>query len=386
MKQTVVPIFFQAFVIFILDIYSVIKNKSVWFHILFWMVYFSINLFTGLFLSSSNNINPSLDLFNKTALSHLLLLAIKIPAVYYVLYSLIPRWLKQPGKYMLFIEVFAALCFFVLAYRVTIHFVIWPYVTFNKPQTFTTLEFVARLFYSIFDILQVVGIAAAIKLFRLRINAIKNEKTLIQEKLQSEMRHLKSQINPHFLFNMLNSIYSLSRAQSASTPDTVMKLSKILRYMIYETDFITEQSLVYKEEIKIIDDFIELQQLRFGKRLQVKMEKSIDNSSTQVTPLLLFPLIENAFKHGNGFGTSEILFNISLVQNSLDVRVINPIEGSSVQSNGEEGIGLPNLRRQLELLYRDYSFVHYEKDNHFVVNLRINLASYAGFELFDSRG
>ena len=345
--------------------------------------HFIINLFTGLFLSSSNNINPSLDLFNKTALSHLLLLAIKIPAVYYVLYSLIPRWLKQPGKYMLFIEVFAALCFFVLAYRVTIHFVIWPYVTFNKPQTFTTLEFVARLFYSIFDILQVVGIAAAIKLFRLRINAIKNEKTLIQEKLQSEMRHLKSQINPHFLFNMLNSIYSLSRAQSASTPDTVMKLSKILRYMIYETG---KKTVSIEEEIKIIDDFIELQQLRFGKRLQVKMEKSIDNSSTQVTPLLLFPLIENAFKHGNGFGTSEILFNISLVQNSLDVSVINPIEGSSVQSNGEEGIGLPNLRRQLELLYRDYSFVHYEKDNHFVVNLRINLASYAGFELFDSRG
>ena len=347
------------------------------------MVYFSINLFTGLYLSSSNNINPSLDLFNKTALSQLLLLSIKIPAVYYVLYSLIPRWLKQPGRFMLFIEAFVAMCFFVLAYRVMIHFVIWPYVTFNKPQTFTTLEFTARLFYSIFDILQVVGIAAAIKLFRLRINAIKNEKALIQEKLQSEMLHLKSQINPHFLFNMLNSIYSLSRAQSASTPDTVMKLSKILRYMIYETGKIT---VPIEEEIKIIDDFIELQQLRFGKRLQVKMEKSIDNSSTQVTPLLLFPLIENAFKHGNGSGTSEILFNISLVQNSLDVSVINPIEGSSVQSNGEEGIGLPNLRRQLELLYRDYSFVHYEKDNHFVVNLRINLASYAGFELFDSRG
>lgn len=360
-----------------------IKNKRLWFHILFWMVYFSINLFTALYLSSSNNINPSLDLFKNVALSHLLLLSIKLPAAYYVLYSLIPRWLKQPGKFKLLIEVFAVLFFFVLGYRVMIHFVIWPYLTFNEPQMFTTLEFTARLFYSIFDLLQVVGIAAAIKLFRLRIEAIKNEKALIQEKLQSEMRHLKSQINPHFLFNMLNSIYSLSRAQSASTPDTVMKLSKILRYMIYETG---RKTVPIEEEIKIIDDYIELQQLRFGKRLPVKMEKNIDNNSMQVTPLLLFPLIENAFKHGNGSGTSEIRFNITLVQNSLEVSVINPIEGSSVQSNGEEGIGLPNLRRQLELLYRDFLFVHDEKDNHFVVNLRINLASYAGFELFDSRG
>lgn len=359
------------------------KKKRIGLHILFWTVYFSVNLFTELYLSSSFNQHPSFELISEVAIGQLLLLLVKVPAVYYVLYSLIPRWLKSPGKLVLFFEVFAAMCFFVLCYRAMMHLVIWPYVTHSGPQSLSTMQYAARLFYSIFDLLQVVGIAAAIKLFRLRIAAIKNEKALIQEKLQSEMLHLKSQINPHFLFNMLNSIYSLSRSQSSQAPDTVMKLSKILRYMLYETG---KKTVSIEEELKIIDDYIELQQLRFGKRMQVKSEREIDNYAVQVTPLLLFPLIENAFKHGNGEGDSLILFNIILAENKLDVKIMNPLVASSVKSNGEEGIGLPNIRRQLELLYRDYSFTHEEKDNSFFVDLHINLSSYAGFELFNSRG
>src|SRR6185436_12349715 len=209
------------------------NRKRVGYHILFWTVYLSINLFTELYLSESFINHPSAELILIVTSGQLFLLAVKMPAVYYVLYSLIPRWLKSPGKGRLFFEAVAALLFFLLCYRGMMHFVIWPYVTHSAPASLTALEFTARLLYSILDLMQVIGIAAAIKLFRLRIEAVKKEKELIREKLQSELKHLKAQINPHFLFNTLNSIYSLARSHSEATPETVMRLSKILRYMLY---------------------------------------------------------------------------------------------------------------------------------------------------------
>jgi LytS/YehU family sensor histidine kinase len=259
--------------------------------------------------------------------------------------------------------------------------VIWKHV-YHETQQVPPVQIIARFFYSLLDLLQVVAIAAAIKLFRLRIDALKNEKILVQEKLQSEMLHLKSQINPHFLFNSLNSIYSLTRSRSDVAPETVMRLSKILRYMLYET---ASKTASIEDELKIIDDYIELQKLRFSSTIIVKSTKSIDSNSSQIAPLLLLPLIENAFKHSSSNGVSQIDFKIELVKNQLSVRIKNPVGAPSVKLNGEEGIGLQNIQRQLELLYRDYSFHHSIEENIFVADLQINLSSYAGYELFDSR-
>lgn len=326
---------------------------------------------------------PSVILIRNAAISQLILLVIKIVAVYYTIDYLIPRWLKQPAKLKFYVEAFVVMCCFIAIYRMMIHWVIWPYITKAGPSSLTTLQYVARLFYSIFDLLQVVGIAAAIKLFRLRLAAIRNEKLLTQEKLRSEMLHLRSQVNPHFLFNMLNSIYALSRSQSPATPEVVLKLSRILQFMLYETG---RRTISIQQEIKVIRDYIELQELRFGKRMHVQLTVNLDEPEVEIAPLLIFPLLENAFKHGNGEGNAEIQVGVELKSGMLMVKVSNPVVSASVASTGEEGIGLPNLRRQLELLYRDYSFVHEIRNNLFCVDLQINLLSYVGFELFDSRG
>src|SRR5690606_31856629 len=167
---------------------------------------------------------------------------------------------------------------------------------FREPAPqLTRLQHTARYFYSGLDLLQVTGIAAAIKLFRLRIVAVTGEKRLIQERLQSEMQHLRAQINPHFLFNTLNSIYALARVQSAAAPDAVLRLSHILRYMLYATE---QRSIPLAEELKITMDYIELQQVRFGDKVQVRTDQQIDNPEASVTPQILLPLVENAFKHG----------------------------------------------------------------------------------------
>lgn len=356
-------------------------NKWILRHGLFWFIYFAVNLFNELYLSVSFTAHPSTELFLDSLQSQLLVLLVKVPAVYYVLYSFIDRWLQSASKPRLLAECALVLLLFLLGYRAIIQYVVWPYI-YHEQQTLTVLQFIARCCYSFLDLLQVVGIAAAIKLFRMRIKAMQREKDLVQEKLSSEILHLRSQINPHFLFNTLNSIYTLTRLQAPEAPEAVMQLSKILRYMLYET---RKKTIALEEELKIIDDYIRLQQMRFGKKAETRLETGIDDPSAQITPLLILPLVENAFKHGvgNTADQTQILIRIGLQAQMLTVAIRNPLIKASVQSNQDEGIGLTNISRQLELLYRDYHFTFEEEGNNFVVHLEINLKSYAGTELFD---
>lgn len=352
-------------------------------HGLFWFIYFSVNLFNELYLSASFTAHPSSELFFDSVKSQLLVLLIKIPAVYYILYAFIPRWLKTTSKPRLLLECAIVLFGFLLAYRAMIQWIVWPYI-FHEQQTLAWLQLIARFFYSFLDLLQVIGIAATIKLFRLRMSAMKNENALVQEKFQSEILHLKSQINPHFLFNTLNSIYSLTRVQSPDAPDAVMRLSKILRYMLYETK---KKTIAIEDELKMIRDYISLQQLRFGKKAAVTITTDIDDYTGQITPLLMLPLVENAFKHGMGSTSaiSPVDISIHLKNKQLQAIIRNQSISSSIKQEQDEGIGLSNIQRQLQLLYHEYNFTFGEEEQDFVVKLEINLTSYAGFELFDSR-
>jgi LytS/YehU family sensor histidine kinase len=350
-------------------------------HGLFWFIYFAVNLFNELYLSVSFTTHPSSELFFDSVKSQLLVLLIKVPAVYYILYSFIRRWLLASSKAKLLAECALVLFLFLLGYRLIIQWVVWPYI-FHEQRTLTTMQTIARFFYSFMDLMQVVGIAAAIKLFRLRITAMQREKELVHEKLSSEMQHLKSQINPHFLFNTLNSIYTLARMQAPEAPEAVMQLSKILRYMLYETQ---KETIALEDELKVIKDYIELQQMRFGKKAETRLETDIDSPSAQITPLLLLPLVENAYKHGLGptQDQTHILIRVKLKAQQLHCYLQNPLGTASVKPRPDEGIGLSNIARQLQLLYRDYHFIFEPRGNNFIVQLDINLNSYAGTELFD---
>jgi len=359
-----------------------VKQKRFIWHIIFWLTQYSISLYNELYLSASFTAHPSLILFLQTALALFLLLLVKIGAVYYTLYSLIPRWIKNPGRILIYVESVSVILLGALLLRIFTQVIIWKLI-YNedaRPQI-GLLQLAARYFYSMLDLLQVVGLASAIKLFKLRINAIKNEKQLVQEKLRSELLHLKSQVNPHFLFNALNSIYSLARAQSLLAPDAIIRLSKILRYMLYEAG---EKTIPLREELRIINDYMELQHLRFGTRLHAELLKNTDDESVSITPLLLLPLVENAFKHGGDTG-GVIKIDLSLRNKRLHFKITNPLSETVFKAKGEEGIGLANIKRQLELLYRDFSLETSAEENTFRVDLKLDLETYAGFELFDRR-
>jgi two-component system, LytTR family, sensor kinase len=194
------------------------------------------------------------------------------------------------------------------------------------------------------------------------------------EKQEAELNYLKSQTNPHFLFNTLNNIYALSRDKSDLAPESIMRLSKILRFMLYETggDYIAVE-----QEVKIMHDYIELEKLRYDTSLRVNFNHDVEDMKQAIPPLLLIPLVENAFKHGVSETRSQPFVDIHLSVKNRVVTFIVKNSADQIESTGvKENIGLSNLRRQLELLYTDYNLSLQHNGNVFIATLKINLASH----------
>ncbi len=195
------------------------------------------------------------------------------------------------------------------------------------------------------------------------------------EKQAAELNYLRSQTNPHFLFNTLNNIYSLARDKSDLAPESILRLSKILRFMLYETggDYIS-----IEQELKIITDYIDLEKLRYDDSLRINFNHDIENMKQALPPLLLIPLVENAFKHGVSETRGNPFVDIHLSINGLQLSFVvkNSSEASPGETGIKENIGLSNLRRQLELLYKDYNLSVQQGEFIFTATLKINLASH----------
>ena len=195
------------------------------------------------------------------------------------------------------------------------------------------------------------------------------------EKQQAELNYLKSQTNPHFLFNTLNNIYSLARDKSDLAPESILRLSKILRYMLYET---SGPYIAIEQELKIISDYIALEKLRYDDSLKINFNYDVEDMKQSLPPLLLIPLVENAFKHGVSETRSQpfVDIHLSVNQRQLEFIVKNSTGEAHAEINVKESIGLSNLRRQLELLYTGYNLSVQQGDFVFTTVLKINLANH----------
>jgi two-component system, LytTR family, sensor kinase len=195
------------------------------------------------------------------------------------------------------------------------------------------------------------------------------------EKQSAELNYLKSQTNPHFLFNTLNNIYSLARDKSDQAPESILRLSKILRYMLYEAG---GPFIAVEQELKIISDYISLETLRYDDTLRINFNYDVEDMRQALPPLLLMPLVENAFKHGAAETRSQpfVDIHLSIKNRRLAFLVRNSTEEQSGNGQVKESIGLSNLRRQLELLYTDYEVSVEQLRSEFSARLTINLASH----------
>jgi LytS/YehU family sensor histidine kinase len=197
--------------------------------------------------------------------------------------------------------------------------------------------------------------------------------TLAKENTNAELQLLKAQVHPHFLFNTLNNIYSFTLSQSPLAGSLVQKLSNMLNYMIHEC----EQPLVsLDKEIKLIQDYVSLEKIRYGNRLDMEVEIKGDPENKLITPLLMIPFVENCFKHGASVmrGQQWIRLAIHIKEDQLDFKISNskPPDESAVVN--KKGIGLANVRKRLQLLYPGSHFLKTEPLNDtFTVHLQVRL-------------
>lgn len=215
-----------------------------------------------------------------------------------------------------------------------------------------------------------------IKMANSLIISEKQKKALENQRLNAELNFLKLQINPHFLFNTLNSIYSQAHLRSEQTEYSILKFSQIMRYVLYDS---TTEKIPLTKDLEYIRNYIDLQKLRISRNITIQYEVSGVTSDLLIAPLLLITFIENAFKHGISYSSpSAININIGITGNDLTLTVGNtiirktPVDGESEAPGG--GVGLVNARRRLDVLYPGRYLLDISDNNSiYVVNLKITL-------------
>jgi len=281
---------------------------------------------------------------------------------YFNAYVLIPRYIYKK-KYWQF-TVSQLLTFSVL--------LVYVYLLMNvyfKPSHYNS----RTIFFNFLIYLFIFALSTAYQLIKDKINSDK----LVQEKqnevLKTELSLLRSQVSPHFMFNVLNNMVSLARKQSDLLEPSLIKLSSLMRYMLYEAD---EEKVSIEKEMDYLQSYIDLQQQRFGKKVQVKVHMQTMDDQYRIEPMLLIPFVENAFKHGTGMiEDAQIDIDLEVEKLVLRFTVSNKYNPASEEIKDKtSGIGLTNVKRRLNLLYGKNHTLEITKDNNwFVVALRINL-------------
>ncbi len=325
-----------------------IKNifKSLLFqHLLFWT--------TVAFLLLLPDINKGelsswqVVLQNFTTLSFLAL------AVYFNLLLLIPRFLrKKKFGYFVLLQMVNIVVFFVLDVFTGIYLFNFDYVKSFDPEISPTLRFLVLFLSEALLVSFFIAVTTFIKLLRdwitMQDNSLKF-KEMERQKLEVELQSLKSQINPHFLFNTLNNIYALSLDESKKTPDMILKLSDLMRYIIYDC---RSAKVKLTKEVEFIRNYIALEQLRLDGKIKINFNFEMENE-IELPPLIFINFLENAFKHTTKTEGSFILLNISVKQDGeLLFFVENSKEEDSSDEMGEySGVGLENVKKRLMLLF-----------------------------------
>lgn len=203
--------------------------------------------------------------------------------------------------------------------------------------------------------------------YREKLNETNNEG------LKTELSFLRSQMSPHFIFNVLNNIVSLVRLKSQELEPTIMKLSGLMQYMLYHTE---EEKVSLKTEVEYLNNYIDLQKQRFSKKVKIDVAFDLYDENVMIEPLLLIPFVENAFKHGTGLiDDSSISILLETDEQNLYFKVVNKFDPSgNIEKDPSSGIGIANVKRRIELLYgSDHELNIITRGDNFETDLFIRL-------------
>lgn len=336
-----------------------------WSHVLFWFGY--LVFFTLMDLSFHED-------FQKAFLKVVSTMPVKMAATYLTLYVFIPKLLDK-RRYISFVTLFfLTAVLFGYVSRAALHVYWVPIYMPDYDYQVYPLTHLGKTAGNMISVNIVVLAATAIKLLKRNYQNEKITDQLNKEKLDAELKFLKSQIHPHFLFNTLNNLYALTLQNSPKSSEVVLKLSNLLDYMLYECNV---PLTPLRKEIKQIKNIIALERMRYSDRLMVSFTASGDISNKMLPPLIMLPFIENAFKHGvsREIEASFISIDLNVKSEYLVLRVEN--SKSDDLDQGQEadytkGIGLKNVRRRLDLIFgTQYSLQVFNEEEVFMVVLQV---------------
>lgn len=343
------------------------KRYKVIGHMFFWLS--SIAFLCFIFFLTSRSLN--LSLIAKAIITNIGFAL----GVYLNLYVLIPRYLKRKSYIFYIFWLVILLTSTSLLIQLLIVYPLRNILEVSEQfQSLSTDTHSAFFFATFFYVL----VSSFLKFINdwlsmqdLNYKLAKIEK----EKLAAELKTLKGQLNPHFLFNSLNNIYSLALVKSDKVPELILKLSDLMRHIIYESK---ENYISIEKEIDFVDNFIALQKIRTSKKTKIRYTKNGELPSGKIAPLLFEPFIDNAFKHGLPGTEDSDYIDIGFTfkpNNLIEFHLENNFEDSGVWDKKDSGIGIENVKQRLLHLYsqKEYTLSITKKNNIFSVNLQLEL-------------
>lgn len=341
------------------------KNRILLLHLAFWGVYFSFFLYQITF--SRHGEEPDYGIAFIDAFAQIGTMAL---LSYLNYFYFLPRFLKNQNLWRYIIEFIVP---FIVLVTALIYFKRYIYFDEHEPNhkgylyssKFVVQSFIGSLFIVIF-----VGMLRfAEDWFELEAK----RKEIENEKLMAELRFLKAQINPHFLFNTLNNLYYLAFTNSPNTTQVIAKLSQMMRYMIYDSNHAT---VPMSKEIEYMENYISLEKLRLNNQIPINFEVKGQTDGLMIVPLIFITFLENAFKHGVSNNSENAWVNIfiSVEGKQCTYRVENSKIPKNTNNEEKSGIGLQNLQRRLALSYPDnYELKVEDETDKYSVELSINL-------------
>lgn len=333
-------------------------TKRIVYHSVFWVIFLTALMFlegfdNGFFFTFSNEVI-------NTIFYGLI--------VYFNLYYLVPNYLTQK-RFLTYGALLVVSALSISPLRIIIFhfkFTDWP----SGP------DHLSEILYSYFlGSFFIAGASTIVKIIGDWARQLREQQELQTQTMQSELRFLKSQINPHFLFNTLNNLYALTLKKDDKAPEIVIKLSEMMRYMLYECN---ERRVPLSKEVNYIRNYLDLEALRQGKNVEINFAVEGRISEQQVAPLMFMPFLENSFKHGLNHHISKGFVNIKMTvdNNQVDFFIENSKpDAPPLQGNRRSGgIGLVNVKRRLNILYAgQYELKIDDNPKSYAVNLKLDL-------------
>ncbi|MCU4177074.1 sensor histidine kinase [Carboxylicivirga sp. N1Y90] len=325
----------------------IFRNRLLW-HVLFWVFVYLFYVITY---------GEYQDNYRGELITNLLLLPLRMLGVYSLIYYLLPQFLLKKRYFAFF-----GLC---AIHALVYGWLIWSSIYFIEiaPSTTQPLLDLGQLLTTILVNYIIATMAVIIKLFKTWYIDQSKKQQLLNEKHQAELNFLKTQIHPHFLFNTLNNLYSLTLIKSDEAPNVVIKLSQLLNYTLYDcnVDYVN-----FNKEMEFIENYMSLQKIRHNADIvSIKLDIDANNLNQNIAPLLLLPIIENCFKHGVDKSEDEAYINVRIksYETHLDFYAENSIPEADKNKVHNDGIGISNIKKRLELLYKNAYKLEIKKEN-----------------------